>query len=81
METNKIVNDAVNYINANKAWNIIEEDIACEKMNDWRCGIAQVSQRISDGIQDLLEEYGNDNDLPEGWWMEYGDVDDWFFEI
>lgn len=27
-------------------------------------------------IIDLLEEYGEDNDLPEGWWEEYGDIDD-----
>lgn len=27
-------------------------------------------------VIDLLEEYGDDNELPEGWWMEYGDIDD-----
>ena len=27
-------------------------------------------------ISDLLEEYGDDNDLPEGWWCEHGDIDD-----
>lgn len=27
-------------------------------------------------IYDLLEEYGEDNDLPEGWWLEQGDIDD-----
>ena len=27
-------------------------------------------------VIDLLEEYGEDNDLPEGWWMEQGDIDD-----
>ena len=35
------------------------------------------SDGIDDGkIIDLLEEYGEDNDLPEGWWMEEGDIDD-----
>lgn len=29
-----------------------------------------------DEVIDLLEEYGQDNDLPEGWWMEYGEIDD-----
>lgn len=28
-------------------------------------------------IIDLLEEYGADNDLPEGWWENYGDIDEW----
>ncbi len=27
-------------------------------------------------VIDLLEEYGEENDLPEGWWEEYGDIDD-----
>lgn len=31
---------------------------------------------FTDDVQDLLEEYGQDNDLPEGWWCEYGDIDD-----
>ena len=35
------------------------------------------SYGIDDGkISDLLEEYGNDHDLPEGWWMEECDMDD-----
>lgn len=27
-------------------------------------------------VSDLMEEYGADNDLPEGWWMEYGEPED-----
>ena len=27
-------------------------------------------------VIDLLKEYGADNDMPEGWWEEYGDIDD-----
>ena len=34
-----------------------------------------------DRIRDLLEEYGADNDLPEGWWMNEGDLDDWLYEL
>lgn len=29
-----------------------------------------------DKITDLLEEYGADHDLPEGWWMEEKELDD-----
>ena len=29
-----------------------------------------------DKIIDLLEEYGDDHDLPEGWWEEEADIDD-----
>jgi hypothetical protein len=27
-------------------------------------------------VIDLLEEYGDENDLPEGWWEEYADIDE-----
>ncbi len=37
---------------------------------------------LDDGkIIDLLEEYGEDNDMPEGWWEEYGDIDDWLLKL
>ena len=36
---------------------------------------------VEDKIHDLLEEYGEDNDLPEGWYLEYGDIEDFFMEI
>ena len=32
-------------------------------------------------VIDLLEEWGEDNDLPEGWWEEYGDIDDWLLKL
>ena len=34
-----------------------------------------------DHIRDLLEEYGQENDLPEGWWENEGDLDDWLYEL
>jgi hypothetical protein len=34
-----------------------------------------------DRIRDLLEEYGQENDLPEGWWESEGDLDDWLYEL
>ncbi len=36
-----------------------------------------VGAGLDDGrIIDLLEEYGDDNGLSEGWWEEYGDIED-----
>jgi antitoxin component of RelBE/YafQ-DinJ toxin-antitoxin module len=32
-------------------------------------------------VIDLLEEYGQDNDLPEGWWENEGDIDDILLEL
>ncbi len=34
------------------------------------------SQVNDSKIIDLLEEYGENEDLPEGWWEEYGDIED-----
>jgi len=28
-------------------------------------------------VSEQLEEYGEENDLPEGWWEEYGEMDEW----
>lgn len=36
---------------------------------------------VGDTVTDLLEEYGDDNDLPEGWWENYGDIDDWLLKL
>lgn len=41
-----------------------------------RCPFSLAFPLEADDITDLLEEYGQDNDLPEGWWLEYGDIDD-----
>lgn len=30
-----------------------------------------------DTAYDLLEEFGDDYELPEGWWLEEGDIEDW----
>ena len=34
-----------------------------------------------DRVIDLLEEYGDDNGLTEGWWQKYGDINDVLFEL
>ena len=36
---------------------------------------------FSSRVEELLEEYGEDNDLPEGWWMYEGDIDDWLLKL
>lgn len=43
---------------------------------EMRCPFSISFPTSTDEITDLLEEYGQDNDLSEGWWCEYGDIDD-----
>jgi hypothetical protein len=47
----------------------------CKAM-EMRMPVRVYAPALTDDIADLLEEYGQDNDLPEGWWREYGDIDD-----
>lgn len=47
-----------------------------------RAPLYHVDPGLYDEIQDLLEEYGEDNELPEGWWMsEDIDPEDLIFEL
>lgn len=47
----------------------------CKAM-EMRCAFSHAYPILADDITDLLEEYGEDNDFPEGWWCEYGEIDD-----
>ena len=41
-----------------------------------------VSEGLDDAkIIDLLEEYGEENGLSEGWWEEYGEIDEWLSRL
>lgn len=55
-----------------------EIDYALHQMDKHRIPIRMMGG-ISEMICDSMEEYGEDNDLPEGWWFVYGDEDDVFF--
>lgn len=51
----------------------MEEAYAMHLMPDVCCNY--------DKVIDLLEEYGEDNELGESWWEEYGDINDILFEL
>lgn len=66
-----------------KAIKSIRERIDEQEFNNMVCSamyervpFSSIYQRETEEIVDALEEYGQDNDLPEGWWLEYGDIDD-----
>lgn len=43
--------------------------------------LSVVAGGLYDQIQDLLEEYGEDHDLPEGWYFSELEIDDIIFEL
>lgn len=47
-------------------------------MCDKREPLYHVNPSMADTIVDLLEEYGEDNDLSECWWSLYGDIEEIF---
>ena len=72
---------ALEYVRQNRTWSEAEEAEALERINHFRCGIQQASSSISEEIHDLMEEYGEEHDLPEGWWNEIGDEDEVFMKL
>ena len=41
-----------------------------------RMPLGCVAPLLVNNIYDLLEEFGEDYGLPEGWWCEYGGIDE-----
>ena len=60
--------------------NMDEDDMAILKAQINKCYKSHIIPNESavdcSKVIDLLEEYGEDNNLPEGWWEEYGEIDD-----
>lgn len=75
---------ALQYVRDNKTWTIAEEEVAVADIDKMRCPLAhtRTGEKIADAINDLMEEYGEDNDLPEGWWLdEVGDAEEIFWKL
>jgi len=72
---------AIEYVRDNHEWSEACEEYAWECIDKMRCPITMVSDEISNEIRELMDEYGQNNDLPEDWWMELGDEDDVFSNL
>lgn len=71
--------NAVKYVGENVA--AIDVGFALEKINERKCNLQTALPTLADHIFDLMEDYTIDNDLPDGWWQEIGDVDDIFWRL
>ena len=67
---NEHFDKAVAYVRENRGWT-----------DHYRCSIDFASPQIHSEICNLMDEYGEENGLPEDWWREFGDEDDVFFAI
>lgn len=67
---------AVEYVRENKTWTEAEQAVALEYVGKRM----PLPENITNAIYDLMEEYGENNGYPEGWWLEEGqDEDDIFW--
>ena len=71
---NRTMKEALCYIREN----IDEYELSHKKVNamTMRCSFSSLYPQDADDIQDVLEEYGAEHDLPEGWWMNHGCIED-----
>lgn len=77
----KHLENAIRYVREHRSWTHAEETVALERIDRMRCNLINASSSIADKISDLMEEYGQYHDLPEGWWYEDVTEDDIFFEL
>jgi hypothetical protein len=79
MEYSKDVKDAIAHVRANVDMYDVKHAILTIGIK--KCPLFQVDYELDNQICDLMEEYGENNDLPEGWWMSEIDEDTILFEL
>ena len=72
---------ALQYVRDNKSWTEVDEALAIEDMIRYRSPIEYTDDDISNAISALMDEYGREIGLPEGWWEEQVDVDYIFWTL
>jgi hypothetical protein len=75
----KDIKDAIAHVRANVDMDDVRR--AMRIIDHQRCPLCQADSSLDCQIYDLMEEYGQDNDLPECWWMSEIDEDTILFEL
>lgn len=73
------VKDAIAFVRNHVDMNDVER--AMTIIDRQRCPLHQADPELDCQIYDLMEEYGQDNDLPECWWMSEIDEDEILFNL
>lgn len=81
MDYKEKLEKAIAYVRENKTWSEAEEAVALERINHFRCDVADTSMGIADKIADLMCEWSDDNGEESDWWEEYTDVEEIFWEL
>lgn len=80
---NKTLKEAIQYVRDHRTWSDEIEGRALQEIDHMRCPLNFIYEGriITDGIYDLMEEYSDENGLPEGWWQEETDEEQIFWEL
>ena len=54
---------------------------AIDEMYRTRDPLYVVNESLFEDIHDAVEEFGDDNDLPEGWWMSEFEIEELIFQL
>lgn len=70
-----IFEKALQYVRDNKTWTKEQESRSLHEMDVMRCPLWMThdGQMIEYAIHDLMEEFGDDNELGDEWWTEFVD--------
>lgn len=77
MNYSEDVLDAIIYVRTNVDMTDVERALSI--IDHQRCPLYQADPNLDCQIYDLMEEYGQDNDLPECWWLSEIDEDEILF--
>jgi len=72
---------AIQYVREHKTWTDAEYEAALDCIDKQRIPLEDASEKIFNGIHDLMEEWSEDNDLQEGWWYYEADEEDIFWTL
>lgn len=68
------INKAVAYVSNNMDADVLKV-IKAQVNLAWETR-QQITTSYDDEVEDLMEEFGEENDLPEGWWLNDCELDE-----
>lgn len=80
---NKTLKEAIQFVRDHRTWSDETESRALQSVDHMRCPLnfTYEGRIITNDIYDLMEEYSDENGLPEGWWQEETDEEQIFWEL
>lgn len=79
IEIDNPLDKSIEYVRKNVDMNEVKATI--KRMKERREPLYRANKNLCDNIYDLMEEYSENNDLPEGWWMNYDDEESVMFKL